>query len=238
MVKEDVKKNLLIIVQQSFKTQRVTSRYQKGAKLTGALYLHPITDDRITRSAVNSRDMCKKLCGDNVPTILVTTMWSEFGDDQETGTKKQNELERALWSGMMGTKAQSDRLKSLNSREAWRVVDTFISECNEEKAQVLRKELEELEDKLSQTPAGKKLYEELQGFLTNEMEKLKGLAMERAKEKDDGSVEAERQLWEEYEKIRGKLEDTITNIERLKVRVKDELKAFFVGKALRAVSFH
>lgn len=165
-------------------------------------------------------------------------MWSEFGDDQETGTKKQNELERALWSGMMGTKARSDRLKSLNSREAWRVVDTFISECNEEKAQVLRKELEELEDKLSQTPAGKKLYEELQGFLTNEMEKLKGLAMERAKEKDDGSVEAERQLWEEYEKIRGKLEDTITNIERLKVRVKDELKAFFVGKALRAVSFH
>lgn len=66
--------------------------YQKRILLSGLIYLHPISDNRLRGSAKRNLFMFKKLCGPEClrGIVLATTMWGLV--DSETGNKRENEL--------------------------------------------------------------------------------------------------------------------------------------------------
>ena len=67
--------------------------WEDNMLLSGIIYLHPLTDARMTGSSITNLSMFRRLCGDenlkNV--ILATTKWDETRPD--TAQQRQDELE-------------------------------------------------------------------------------------------------------------------------------------------------
>ena len=76
--------------------------YKKSILLSGLIYLHPISDNRLRGSALRNLCMFKKLCGPEcIPGIvLATTMWALV--DPEDGLKRETQLRSNddFWGGM------------------------------------------------------------------------------------------------------------------------------------------
>ena len=74
----------------------LTTNYVEGHQLTAILYLHRITDIRMTGSAVRNLNMFKKLIGDSASpnVILVTTMWDTLQQaaEQAVGAERERAL--------------------------------------------------------------------------------------------------------------------------------------------------
>lgn len=80
---------------------------KKKAKICCIIYLHKITDIRVTtRPEVSVRClkmMCKKTIPDNVRSILVTTMWNGKQDPQVCG-EREKQLREGWTKSMPGMK--------------------------------------------------------------------------------------------------------------------------------------
>lgn len=83
--------------------------YEQRGKLSGILYLHPMTDDRMKGSAVKNLAMFKKLIGDHClkNVTLVTTKWSKV--DKAVGEKREQELYDKFWKPMVACQANMRR---------------------------------------------------------------------------------------------------------------------------------
>ncbi|KAL1648301.1 hypothetical protein SLS61_006992 [Didymella pomorum] len=77
------------------------AQYELGIPLKGIIYMHRITDNKMSGSAQRYFEMFMRLCGErnleNV--VLLTTMWSELRD-QGKGLERERELRRDFWSTM------------------------------------------------------------------------------------------------------------------------------------------
>ncbi|KAF7416402.1 hypothetical protein PC9H_002668 [Pleurotus ostreatus] len=75
--------------------------YKRQIKVAGILYVHRITDVRMTENPIRHLDTFHELCGGNQPAhkvILTTTMWANI--DEETGGKRERELKDGCWKPM------------------------------------------------------------------------------------------------------------------------------------------
>lgn len=81
--------------------QFLCAQYELGIALKGIIYMHRITDNRMTGSAQRYFEMFMRLCGDqnleNV--VLLTTMWGELKDEGK-GLQRERELRREFWTTM------------------------------------------------------------------------------------------------------------------------------------------
>lgn len=140
--------------------------YRQGVKLAGILYLHRISDNRVSGSAMKNFTLLEKMCGPSgAPRVfLVTTMWNltegklsrQEAEMRETrlvstmkfwGTLCQQGSQTSRWRGDTQTAlAIICELISLNDREGYVV------------QQIQREIVDEVKD-LSETMAGRELLE-------------------------------------------------------------------------------
>ncbi|KAF9525181.1 hypothetical protein CPB83DRAFT_885718 [Crepidotus variabilis] len=77
----------------------LVSKYPKGTCLAGILYLHRITDNRMTAKPHQNLRLFGKLCGGNAEVekklIFVTTMWDKLRD-QSLGVSREKNLKEVL----------------------------------------------------------------------------------------------------------------------------------------------
>lgn len=77
------------------------TQYELGIPLKGIIYMHRITDNRMSGTAQRYFEMFMRLCGDqnleNV--VLLTTMWGELKDEGK-GLQRERELRREFWAAM------------------------------------------------------------------------------------------------------------------------------------------
>ncbi|KKA23966.1 hypothetical protein T310_2007 [Rasamsonia emersonii CBS 393.64] len=86
--------------------QRIASwlmdRYEENTYLTGVIYLHRISDPRMTESSLRNLTMLRKLCGTRhlSHVILATTMWDKVSEEE--GSRREAELvaEGKWWGDM------------------------------------------------------------------------------------------------------------------------------------------
>jgi hypothetical protein len=103
----------------------ILSRYGKDIKLSGLLYFHRISDNRMAGSPLKYLSMYERLCGKNTlqNVILTTTMWDEV--DQKTGDERERELKTKYWQTMLDRRSTANRF--IGTREsALTVIDPFI----------------------------------------------------------------------------------------------------------------
>ncbi|KAI1770793.1 P-loop containing nucleoside triphosphate hydrolase protein [Hypoxylon cercidicola] len=76
----------------------LAAAYSKKIRLSGIIYLHPISDNRVTHHATKNLGMFQKLTGEkNLKNVaLTTTMWDKV--TQEEGAKREQELQTKFWN--------------------------------------------------------------------------------------------------------------------------------------------
>ncbi|KAF7983546.1 hypothetical protein HWV62_21118 [Athelia sp. TMB] len=109
----------------------LNTTYRRKILLKGILYLHRITDNRMSASALRNSDMFRHLCGDaglaNV--ILVTTMWGDVHEeacavqDEQLDRLKEREaeLQGFFWQSMVDHGSQTARFYH-TPQSAWDVI--------------------------------------------------------------------------------------------------------------------
>jgi hypothetical protein len=130
--------------------------YVGGQQLTAIIYLHRISDSRMSGSTMRNLATFKKLIGVNAlhNVVLVTTMWDRI--DEVQGTKREEALVRTpeFWGAMMSHGSTAARFNG--SREGASII---IRSLLNNTAMALKIQEEMIDDRLhlEETEAGKEL---------------------------------------------------------------------------------
>jgi hypothetical protein len=93
--------------------------YEHGTLLSGIIYLHQITHNRVEGPSLRNINMFQKLCGENglKNVMLATTMWDTASTEQEFNkfVEREQELESDFWNRMVDRGSQVRRY--WNNRE-------------------------------------------------------------------------------------------------------------------------
>ena len=205
------------------------NRYKGDVKLSGVIYTHRITDNRMSGSVCKNLDMFGRLCGDNAAkrVRLVTTMWDRV-KDTNTANNRVTQLEGNFWKPLIDAGACHQKFE--NTREsAW---DIVRGATGDSEALLLQEELVDADRRLNETTAGKALYSQFQRLLQEQKDTIKQLS-EEAKAQQDPALAKE--LEAEYKRIEAQLQKTWQEMEELKIPWLRRLMLFFAKKP-RSVS--
>ena len=181
--------------------------------LSGILYLHRISDNRMAGTPLKNLRMFNKLCGKSSlhQIILATTMWHDVRDDE--GEIRETELREKYWKAM--TTQGSTVARFLGTFDsAWDVIGHLLFDPNDRIIAQIQREMVDLKKQLPETKAGRKLYTTLEGLVHKQRETLRQI-----KEATNGNADQQilNQLNAEYDGIRKKLEVTIAEMQELKL---------------------
>ena len=103
--------------------------HDENKVLSGLIFLHAISDIRMSGSSVKNLHMFRKLCGDqNLRNVtLATTMWSEVS--QETGLMREAELHNEFWKKLTEQGSRVDRVWNDPERDKKLVLDLAPNQC-------------------------------------------------------------------------------------------------------------
>lgn len=143
--------------------------YSNKIKLAGMIYLHRITDNRLSGSALKNLHMFEKLCGPECMSniVLATTMWDKVGSGGESTFKQAEQREQMLlskpdfWGYVV---RQGSRVFRHDGSKAsgWKMVHHVLSQKSSIKLAIQRQMIDDGEA-LGGTDAGRLLLEELLG---------------------------------------------------------------------------
>jgi len=150
-----LEKTLVILPFSRFLITKTCNRYQKGIQLSGILYLHRITDNRVPNSFLRNIELLRRLCGDDAFSNIrfVTTNW-DLLTDQGEGEREEEELCGMYWNHFIEGGSQVFRFQNTHS-SAWKIINSLPMEG---KATLIQKEMVDQLKPLSQTTAGESLF--------------------------------------------------------------------------------
>jgi hypothetical protein len=189
----------------------LAAAYRKDMKLSGIIYMHPISDTRVTHHATKNLQMFQKLTGEknlkNV--VLATSMWDKVSAEQ--GQAREHELKTKFWNLLLAWEAKAVRYAG--TPESARSIAQMLM-ANKPFFLQLQQEMGKDNKALKDTAAGQqvmielvKLREEHQKELA-EMEAL----LRNSAEENKLVVEA---LNEHYQELVKNLERTLGDERRL-----------------------
>ena len=209
----------------------LTDSYSHEIKLSGIIYLHRITDNRMGGSPHRNLRMFGELCGDQAvkKVVLVTTMWDRGKTDEQTHNQRERDLFDNYWKTMINYGASTARF--LNSADsAWKIIDPILKH-HETEVLLLQEELVDLKRALNETQAGKTLYSDLQRLLAEQRDTVRILA-EQAREQSNPQLA--QKLESELKRIQKDFDKTFNEIKRLKIPLGKRL-LLLVSKKSRGV---
>ena len=117
--------NLFVVY---FSTFFLTSSFGRNIKITGILYLHNISENRMTQPPLPHHEMFRRLCGEGfyARVLLVTTMWEKLLN-QDDGERRKAIL-RIHW-GEMINKGSAVVCHDGTKESAWSVVNALMDEA-------------------------------------------------------------------------------------------------------------
>ena len=150
------------------------SSYEEGKLLSGLLFLHRISDDRMTGSPSRVLEIFKNICGEEAfrNVVLVTTMWDDV--PFHVGQKRESELLKndGYWKPMVAVGARTAR--SMNTAEsAWAIISQFKLEFR--RPVLLQRELVDHQKPLGETAAGRPFFRSLEESIATQRERLQTL---------------------------------------------------------------
>ena len=207
-------------------------RYRDGNTPAGIIYLHRITDNRMSGSAYKNLQLFGRLCGDApLPRVrLVTTMW-DSARDHSVGERREKELKSDFWKPLIDGGASTAQFKN-TEQSAWDIVSNLARNEDLGPALLLQEEIVKQEKYLNETEAAKVLYSRLQGLLVDQKKKVKELA-DAAEQEDDTALAAS--LQEEYERLNELLEKTLEEMKAMKIALPRRFLLWLFGRKIRGV---
>ncbi|WQF90245.1 Putative GTP binding domain, P-loop containing nucleoside triphosphate hydrolase [Colletotrichum destructivum] len=182
---------------------RMSRMYEDGKKLAGIIYLHRISDNRMTGSALRNLRMFKELCGENAykHVVLATSMWSKenFG----VAKRREHELigDGGFWAEMATRGSPVRRWHNCDS--AFEVIDLLMSEKEAHGPATLQiqRELVDEQKRLERTAAGQEVDRELNKIRDMFEKQLQRLRDENRVAMDEQDVEWQTALLEQRKEL-------------------------------------
>jgi len=195
--------------------------YKNQVKLTGIIYLHRISDNRMASAPLKNLHMFTKLCGDNAlkHVVIATTMWGQVETD--IGIQREDELRDRYWGAMLQRGSQALRFTDSFS-SAWNIIDSIVKHTGDTRhVLLLQEELVDLHRRLNETQAGMALHDGLQKALVQQRETIRRLREEASAQHNELAV---GELTAQYERIQEELETTFGQLEEMKVSLGTHVK--------------
>ena len=135
-----------------------SAMYISKKRLDGIVYMFPITNTKVSKSAVRNLDMFSKLVGDEAlsEVVLVTSMWDLMADTS-VAKDREKALREGLWKPLVD---KGSRVCRLGPRrlDALHVLDVLLPGVDaQEKVLQIQRELVDDMKTLDQTEAGQQL---------------------------------------------------------------------------------
>ncbi|KAG1878864.1 P-loop containing nucleoside triphosphate hydrolase protein [Suillus subluteus] len=133
----------------------LASSYGQDMKLAGILYLHDITQSRMSGTMLRDLDVFRKLCGEDAEknVVLVTTKWANL-ITANVGQAREQELTSVFWKEMMAHGSTTTRF---DRSHLWDVMRPILANKTVVDALQIQRELVDWGRKIPETDAGKAL---------------------------------------------------------------------------------
>ncbi|KXN85553.1 hypothetical protein AN958_11120 [Leucoagaricus sp. SymC.cos] len=191
--------------------------YRRGLEISGILYLHRITDNRMAGTPQKNLRLFKKLCGDEFYDLifLTTTMWPEDDqNDEPIFHDRQAQLEDDYWADIIKRGRKSQRFRG-TQESAWEILDNVIDAAaarQQRKILQIQDELVHLAKSVPATKAGQQLHGIIEDLVKRQTDLLGRLRDELSKTSDS---EAIKEILVELNSLRREREKAQKDMRRL-----------------------
>lgn len=174
--------------------------YENGMLLTGVIFVHPISQQRMLGSEVHRNRLFKKILGENAYShvVIATTMWDQVSEREAESRMDQRRTRNDIWGDMVKLGAQVVRHDD-NTASATAIIRSLAQFESPVELQ-LQRELVEVGGQIGLTSAGKQLDEDLGAAISKLTGEIDALIREGAEHSEEMSEL--RQKVEEREKER------------------------------------
>ena len=184
----------------------------KGLRLSGLLYLHRITDDRVGGTAMKNLRMFQKLVGDDSMknVVLVTTMWGKLqsSDDGDARVKQLTETGK-FWGDMITSGARHEKYDG-TGEDALRIIHMML--YNRPRKLQIQEELDNGQ-RLTDTAAGKEVADRLETLRAHHAQEIEELKKELSQVARKGNEKLQQEVQALY-KIELKQQQEIAEAQR------------------------
>lgn len=164
---------------------------------------------------------------------LVSTMWDEF--QPEVGIAREQDL-RSLFSGPVADNGVSiRRLERGTSEEAWKIVDSLISERDERESLLLQQRLHAFGVQLNKTETGREIHRSFRKLVLEHEEYMQSILA--GIDASDNPVELKK-LRREYVGIRESFQTILKGAKGMGIRPGRLIMNPFFEWRVRAVRFN
>ncbi|PSS00695.1 P-loop containing nucleoside triphosphate hydrolase protein [Coniella lustricola] len=191
----------------------LAAAYRKEMKLTGIIYVHPISDTRVTHHTTKNLDMLRKLTGEknlsNV--ILATSMWDKV--DPADGERREDELKSKFWKLLLALGAKTARHHGTPASAA-HIAELLLRTNRKPFYLQLQEEMGRENKPLRDTAAGREVMleiERIKGIHQRELQGMQELIKSSARE-SEFVIEAMR---EEHQRTLGDLQRVLNDERRM-----------------------
>lgn len=203
----------------------LAAAYAGTVQLTGIIYLHRITDARMSGSSLKNLNMFKKLCGEDAykHVVLGTTMWGNLNGpnlSHDTGLEREKELKtRKDWWGLMCDRGSQVFQHDGGKQSAMRIVESLIERRKQTDPLLLNIQREMIDDKksLEDTSAGQEVEKEIIKAKQKFNEQITDLQESYEQALKDRDTQLAEVLAEQREDLEKKLQRTSAAQEDLKI---------------------
>ncbi|TFK44967.1 P-loop containing nucleoside triphosphate hydrolase protein [Crucibulum laeve] len=210
----------------------LSTTYKKEILLSGILYFHRISDNRMAGTPLKNLRMFEELCGKNAfhNVILTTTMWDEI--DEEVGIQREKELIHKYWKSMMDRKSKTMRFNN-DRHSAFLVLAPLLETANQRHATLLQKEMVDMHYQLRETSAGQSLFSKIETLVKQKQDVLRRIRDEMQRPSDDHDTMDI--LRDEFQQLNTELDRTMDDMRTLKLSLGDRLCLEFVLEGFLSV---
>ncbi|KAI0925626.1 hypothetical protein AcV5_008311 [Taiwanofungus camphoratus] len=195
----------------------LSTTYENNRKLSGVIYMHRISDFRMTGISRRNFSMFRKLCGDETlkNVVIVTNMWGEVSEEKGLARERELATDDILFKPVLQKGAQMMRHDN-TYQCAMTILGQLIN--NRPKALRIQRELVDEHKDISQTAAGEELARELAELARKHREELQQVQ----KEMREALLAKDLETRKELEQVRKELESNVKKIENDRERLSSE----------------
>ncbi|KAI0394896.1 P-loop containing nucleoside triphosphate hydrolase protein [Xylariaceae sp. FL0594] len=195
--------------------------YKNEMKLSGIIYLHPISDTRVTHHATKNLEMFRKLTGEaNLKNVmLATSMWDKVSPKE--GQAREEELKNKFWKLLLAYEAKAIRYGG--TPESARYIAQQLM-ANKPFYVQIQQEMGKENKAVKDTEAGRQVMIELVRLKEEHQRELADMeaALKSTAKENKMAVEA---LSEHYQEMLSALQKTLADERRMNEEAVRSLKA-------------
>ena len=210
--------------------------YSNGILLSGIIYLHRISDPRMSGGAMRNLHMFKELCGKNCfrSVLLATTFWNSIEERQAIQNENELKTTEEFWGEMIELGSSYTRHMD-DKQSAWRILDFMIQRRHPFLA-TIQQEMVDGKLDLNQTGAGRQLNADLIAMEERHIKKMRELEASYAAAQEEQDQRSMRRIAELHERLRNEIEegkesqaDLVASLERINRERSQELEEYKIS---------